>query len=487
MNSRLALARTTIGDLLLENQMSQTSNGQSLSNVALSIPEYQRPYTWTSKHAVQLLDDIIEAMHANSEVYRVGTLILHRNGDRFDIVDGQQRIITFALLLELLSEDWSSEISFLDQSLSNNPTNTYNVLGNHDAMAKRLSASTENDRDTLPHYIANRCEFIVFITQDLAESFQLFDSQNARGKRLYPHDLLKAYHLREMHDMEEGKTETIVRIWEDMNQEKLSRLFGDYLYRIKRWCSGNYAHSLSEGNISMFKGITKNDNYPYAQFYKSAYAYTDAINESAVPFVLGLRKVRPFQLASPILAGKPFFDYAKCYFDMMQDIQKNDRHSGTYVHGNEIIDLLNEPENIGGVGNEIARMLFDSALLLYVDKFYPESPSKEDENALDQAIDLIFGWAYSLRAQYQRLGWDSAQNYILGTTKRLNSMNIYQAILQADSPSDLFGDLREKLRPLPQDTVMHKSSVRNVDSDGNENSKSYLKHFKTNWVMEKKE
>ncbi|VTM47205.1 Uncharacterised protein [Klebsiella pneumoniae] len=30
--------------------------------------------------------------------------------------------------------------------------------------------------------------------------FRVFDSQNYRGKPLAPHDLLKAHHLREMHD-----------------------------------------------------------------------------------------------------------------------------------------------------------------------------------------------------------------------------------------------------------------------------------------------
>ena len=41
-------------------------------------------------------------------------------------------------------------------------------------------------------------EVIVITVDKESEAFQLFDSQNSRGKALYPHDLLKAYHLREM-------------------------------------------------------------------------------------------------------------------------------------------------------------------------------------------------------------------------------------------------------------------------------------------------
>ena len=44
----------------------------------------------------------------------------------------------------------------------------------------------------------------------LSEAFQLFDSQNNRGKSLEPHDLLKAYHLRKQY----SEDEKIVEKWE---------------------------------------------------------------------------------------------------------------------------------------------------------------------------------------------------------------------------------------------------------------------------------
>jgi hypothetical protein len=39
---------------------------------------------------------------------------------------------------------------------------------------------------------------VIINVDKVEEAFQLFDSQNTRGKELDPHDLLKAYHLREM-------------------------------------------------------------------------------------------------------------------------------------------------------------------------------------------------------------------------------------------------------------------------------------------------
>ena len=78
--------------------------------------------------------------------------------------------------------------------------------------------------ERLKEYIENRCELIVVITSDVSEAFQFFDSQNARGKALYPHDLLKAYHLREMNDISDEETEqpNIYKVQneENKNEEK---------------------------------------------------------------------------------------------------------------------------------------------------------------------------------------------------------------------------------------------------------------------------
>ena len=105
----LILSITTIGDLLLESKITKRENDKPINNVRLVVPEYQRPYKWTARNAIQLLDDIIEARNNNKEVYRVGTLILHKEKDedgqdKYNIVDGQQRTITFSLLLTALYE-----------------------------------------------------------------------------------------------------------------------------------------------------------------------------------------------------------------------------------------------------------------------------------------------------------------------------------------------------------------------------------------------
>lgn len=497
----LTLSITTIGDLLLENRITQKKDGKPINNVKLSIPEYQRPYKWTARNAIQLLDDILEARNANKELYRVGTLILHRDTDaesieRFNIVDGQQRIITFSLLLyalyELEPDDERRDICFLNQQVFDNPYSRHNIPNNLNAFRRRISRRTDaeenighiRDMKCLRDYIEKQCELIVVITDDVSEAFQFFDSQNTRGKALYPHDLLKAYHLREMSELDEVKTEQIVKEWEKIPQHELADFFGDYLYRIKEWINGNWASKLNEHNIYKFKGITKDARTPYAQFYKSAFSYAEFINSSAMPFVSGTIDVNAFQLNTPIIAGKPFFDYTKHYYEILKDIQDNSQYEGFYIKGDMIVKTLDKYFN-KGIGNRITRLLFDTALLLYVDRFCPATyPTKVDTELFEQFVTIAFIWAYSLRAQYYHLGWQSAQNYILERSDKVNSLNIYKLIADSDNPISLLSILSDRLNPLSynniSDNVYQGIADNTLDDLEDGIYKNYLHFFRSN-------
>lgn len=482
MTTALKLAITKIGDLLLDNKISQDEEGKPINDINLVIPPYQRPYKWTAKNAVQLFDDIIEAKNQNKETYRVGTLILNfdEKNIAYNIVDGQQRTITFSLLLLALNDGKGDKISFLKQPLTVDAHNARNIPNNYRTIERRIqNFSDDREREELHDYVKNNCELIVVITKDISEAFQFFDSQNARGKKLYPHDLLKAYHLREMNDLDIAQTETTVKDWENLDQKKLSVLFSDYLYRLKEWINGNRAWELNEHNIHKFKGINRNGNYPYAQFFKGAFAYAEMVNQSSMPFVSGMNNLKPFQIDTPIIAGKSFFDYTKHYFQILKDIQNNNKYEGYFINDNEIVKTLDLRIYKNGVGNGITRLLFDTAVLLYVDRFCPsERPSKTDKEMLEnQFVLYAFIWSYSLRAQYYNLGWQSAQNYILGNEKR-NSFNIYKLITEADSPITLLSTLSDKLSPLQRAEIVAKKD--NIEKEENGIYQNYLYFFKSN-------
>ena len=484
MANGLTLGISTIGDLLLQNKISMISDGSSLNDINLVIPEYQRPYKWSAKNANQLLDDIEESKNANKEVYRVGTLILHHDEQgNYNIVDGQQRTITFSLLLRALKQ---GPVSFISQNLSSNNFNLHNVMNNYRAFGRRIDKLfDEKDIKDLTDYINNHCELIIVITNDLSEAFQFFDSQNARGKSLYPHDLLKAYHLREMKDIEVSEIERVVKMWEELNQKHLSVLFNEYLYRLKEWIKGNKAVELTEHNIELFKGVNSKDNHPYAQYYKGAFSYAYELNHSHIPFVTGIQNVSPFQLNAPIIAGKPFFEYTKHYFDILADIQNNDKYEGYFINDNEIVKTLDLRKYKNGVGNRITRLMFDTAILLYVDRFCPSIPSRTDLEFLDQFVVFTFVWAYSMRAQYRNVGWQVAQNYVMGEVSKegiVNGFNIYKVISESDSPSVLLSRLADILVPLENSKI--KATMENYNEEIDGVYQNYLHYFEVHKFWE---
>lgn len=507
-DNNLTLGVVAIGDLLLEHKIVKT-NASSIENIELHIPEYQRPYKWTARNAIQLLDDIIEARNNNKETYRVGTLILHKETiqdkdtgilkDIYNIVDGQQRLITFTLLLMKLIEATDggrssllTKLNFLDQNIFADEHTKHNIPNNLNAFHRRVCKTAGKNPAFEQHkfnmqrlfdYIKTQCELIIVITSSQSEAFQFFDSQNARGKSLYPHDLLKAYHLREMADVDVTKTEKIVADWEKVPQSELNNFFGEYIYRLKEWMNGNEAFELNEQNIHKFKGITKQSRNPYAQFYKSAYSYAQMVNSSTMPFVSGSREITAFQLNAPIIAGEPFFNFTRYYLDLLHDIQDNSKYEGFYIQDNEIVALLDKHFK-HGKGNMITRLLFDTALLLYVDRFCPPTyPSPLDIELFEQFVVFAFIWAYSLRAQHASLGWRSAQKYILGTPDKFNSFNLYKLINESDSPAAILSTLADRLSSIPKNSLSHKKNkydAKMVKDKNMENIPSYMYFFITN-------
>ena len=135
----------------------------------------------------------------------------------------------------------------------------------------------------------------------------------------------------------------------------------------------------------------------------------------------------------------------------------------------------------------------DTAILLYVDRFCPEIPSQHDSLMLDQFVLLAFIWAYSMRAQYKKVGWPVAQNYIIGTDDVKNSFNIYKVINDCESPGVLlsrlqvklsrlnFSDLSEKLpSSQKEDLKKHKNDLKsfiNEEVEGEQIRKNFLYYF----------
>jgi len=214
--------------------------GEFLLNENLDIPHFQRPYKWSVRNVTQLLDDI-QRFKGNTP-YRIGTIVIYKENKTSKIVDGQQRTITFVLIVKgiLVNKYDQLKNDDLKKLLSNIKTSAFdpkfknektkkNIQDNYREIERRLA----NVDEGLVDFFLNKCEITHFVIDDISEAFQFFDSQNARGRDLEPHDLLKAFHLRELNsandNISEKEVAALVDTWEEMDTKDLSSLFADFL------------------------------------------------------------------------------------------------------------------------------------------------------------------------------------------------------------------------------------------------------------------
>jgi hypothetical protein len=76
------------------------------------VPDYQREYVWTDKEVHQLLDDIDEQIDAGTtREYFIGTVLVSPTDQKnhYEVIDGQQRLTTFFLLLCALKHLFQGE------------------------------------------------------------------------------------------------------------------------------------------------------------------------------------------------------------------------------------------------------------------------------------------------------------------------------------------------------------------------------------------
>ncbi len=188
----------------------------------IRIPDYQRPYKWEVRNVAQLIDDVQEFLEYGA--YRLGSVILHHDEHgNLNVVDGQQRFVTLVLVAAALAESGSRSIdlgalqghSAAEFGLE---TTKQHLLENHAYIREVVGSWTPAERERFAQFLLPSCETVVLTLKNIDEAFQMFDSQNTRGKALYPTDLLKAFHIREMNSDEvtEDTKRRMVAVWEDM-------------------------------------------------------------------------------------------------------------------------------------------------------------------------------------------------------------------------------------------------------------------------------
>ncbi|MGG7655113.1 DUF262 domain-containing protein [Kocuria rosea] len=384
----------------------------------LTIPSYQRPYSWAPATALQLFDDIRNAYRpekaladtgqAQGPSYVLGAVILHwdNEDDQTHVVDGQQRLLTLTMLLDLLDEASQphTEVPPIEDEDPAAP-----VVRVRTELARRVKHMEESAK-AIADFIRGNCQIIRVETDDPDEAFRVFDSQNYRGKPLLPHDLLKAYHLREMGGESDAMREALVEAWQNVPDAELDRLFSTYLWRIKRWTRGLSAPAFATRHIDAFKGLTPRLAItPAARYHVAA--------QTAVPLLAAWAEQNDdadrmasrtrFQIDAPVVAGRSFFEMVTFMLAELRRLRGeafDDQYEGEEKAWSNFASTDDDFRELPSRARyRYVSELYLAALLYYTNRF--------GDVEIHEARHRLFTWAYSLRTQYQRVQLVAVNNH----------------------------------------------------------------------------
>ena len=168
------------------------------------IPLYQRAYAWEEKQIVQLIEDIDDI--EGNQKYFIGSLVVSKNKNLYEVIDGQQRLTTLFLLLNVLGIKTKKNLSFACRDKSNYTLDNLDLIAlrkyetidegkiqTNIELGLRIIQEELNKRDKkefikkLESIILYRIE--VPLHTDLNRYFEIM---NTRGEQLEQHDILKA-------------------------------------------------------------------------------------------------------------------------------------------------------------------------------------------------------------------------------------------------------------------------------------------------------
>ena len=278
----------------------------SVYELSLSIPSYQRIYVWREEHVKTLLNDIANATVDN---YFIGTVVLHEiridNKKHYDIVDGQQRLVTIALIQWELygeTEELPKQVkSFLECKYTSSDALS-NIRRNYEIIRKQLKDPMFKEKIKTNIKKLHMGVLRIKNQDNLDLAFTFFSNTNSKGKRLTDYDLLKPHHLRYIPSDLEQQQQHLAAKWDNMinsarsiEQEteanKSSREMIPYirvmellLYRLRKW----------QNNDGLSETI---DHYIKREFEAAP------IIDEIPPFG------EQFHFGEPIQGGQHFFAY----------------------------------------------------------------------------------------------------------------------------------------------------------------------------------
>lgn len=141
------------------------------------VPDYQREYVWTDTVVQQLLDDIDEQSDGDSDLeYFIGTVLVSpaKPNNHYEVVDGQQRLTTFFLLLCALRKLFRGEPQ--QQTVSGLISTSYTDRNGETKTSLKLEPRYENAGEVMQKLVALDAEPQAFRAELQAAGIKAFGS-----------------------------------------------------------------------------------------------------------------------------------------------------------------------------------------------------------------------------------------------------------------------------------------------------------------------
>lgn len=231
------------------------------------IPEYQRSYVWQTDNIVELIEDLYYAFENKSDnEYFLGSLVLKRrennNYPEFEVLDGQQRLTTFLMMIAVLRDlvdnsgfknnlqkkiyQEADEVdmipsrqriiyeirdkveSFIKTYIIEKNGTTYEVdllkqrdednisianMANALLVLRRELKEKENLEEFIK-FLSNKALFIYVSTDNTEDAFRMFTILNDRGIPLTSADILKSMNIGSLTNEKDIKK--YAKIWEEI-------------------------------------------------------------------------------------------------------------------------------------------------------------------------------------------------------------------------------------------------------------------------------
>lgn len=356
----------------------------------LCIPPYQRPYRWSAQQIDALLQDLHEHRKNNQDHpdlhYYLGSLILHqekKDDDKIylNIIDGQQRVTTLALLSSQLEQQRPKIAALLEDLEFSHEISQKQIRHNLKKIQERQDAWQEL-------IDLERLQFTLVITRSEDDAYRFFETQNSGGVRLGGPDIIKAHHLRAIvkHKEQKPHLKNFALQWERMGE--LDDVI-DVLLKARYWQAIHMRELPSYRQTTAVRDCIVSELAQQTGTAAEDIAYGRNQRQTGLAGEIQQNFFQQgYEMRQPLNAGINTVRYL-AYF---QDLQKR------YWDTPEITQLADYQHFISQVkelpGSGYLHGLFKTCLLLYISQFGGQQ--------LEQAARKLFRVAYSPRVTTAR-------------------------------------------------------------------------------------